>query len=308
VLTIEYIIHMRRIRLTVIFPGAGNIISSIVRKFLDFSDYKYQKSLVSRLDLTQEFQLVSSYDTNRVRSYICEIAQILFENSKYDPEVLELVGTRNDGSYVTTKQSCIENKWISVGIGSHFEFEQELFSRGNLVHGFDAQIGIVPKQSRGIRMTRKNWGFQNSDSTMTLKAMLVESGIDANEEWNLKFDIEGAEWNLLSQIHSLEKLPNVIICELHNLIPRLNDQSLNLRLKELSKLNALYEPVFVKPNNYSAYVMSEGIGFYDVLEITWVLRSETANMKKKKLIATSELVVINDKLRPMYPIGFLALN
>lgn len=299
---------MKRIRLTVIFPCAGNIISSIVKKFLNFSDYKYQKSLISRLDCVQEFEIAKLCDENQIQNYLSEIAQILFTNSKYDPDVLELIGTKNDGSYVTTKQSCIENKWISIGIGNHFEFEQELFKRGNLVFGFDAQIGNIPKQSRGIRMIRKNWGLQNSDSTITLKAMLNEAGIDRKQEWNLKFDIEGAEWTLLNQIHSLENHPNVITCELHNLIPRLNDEILNLRVEELTKLSALYEPIFVKPNNYSAYVISDGVGYYDVLEVTWILRSKTIDMKKTKTIRKSELTVINDKLRPMYPIGFLGLN
>ncbi len=290
------------------FPSAGPLISLIVKKLLDFSDYKYQKSLISRLDCVQEFQVVSMYDKNRVQSYLTEIASLLFANTKYDPEVLELVGTNDDGSYVTTKQSCMTNKWISIGIGNHFEFEQELFNRGNLVYGFDAQIGHLSKQSQGIRMTRKNWGLQNLDSSMTMQAMMEEAGIDGDQEWNLKFDIEGAEWRLLSQIYSLENLPSVIACELHDLIPRLNDQDLDLRVKELSKLNSLYEPIFVKPNNYSAYVVSEGIGIYDVLEVTWILKSKVVEMSKTKTIEMSELVVVNDKLRPMYPIGFLALN
>ncbi len=238
------------------FPSAGPFISSIVKKLLDFSDYKYQKSLISRLDCVQEFQVVSIFDKNRVHNYMAKIASLLFTNTKYDPGVLELVGTHDDGSYVTTRQSCVANKWISIGIGNHFEFERELFNRGNDVFGFDAQIGHLSKQSKGIRMTRRNWGSQNSESFMTMQAMMDKAGIDGNQEWNLKFDIEGAEWKLLNQVYSLENLPTVIACELHNLIPRLNDQDLDLRVNELSKLQTLYEPVFVKPNNYSAYVVN----------------------------------------------------
>lgn len=299
---------MRRPRLTVVFPSAGNILSLLVKKLLDFSDYKYQKSLISRLDYLQEFQIVSMLNKNSVQSYLIEIAGLLFANTKYDPAVLELVGTHDDGSYVTTKHSCVRSLWISIGIGNHFEFEQELFNRGNIVYGFDAQIGHLTKQSQGIRMTKKNWGLENSDSYMTLEAMLDEANIGKNHEWNLKFDIEGAEWNLLSQIFSLENLPCVIVCELHNLLPRLNDDNLDLQVSILTKLTNLYEPIFVKPNNYSAYVLSEGVGMYDVLEVTWILKSKAVKMCKTEAIEMSRLVVINDKRRPMFPIGFVALN
>lgn len=236
------------------------------------------------------------------------VADILFINTSYDPESLALIGSNSDGSYVTSKESSMGKKWISIGIGSHFEFEQALSSLGNHVNGYDLQIGKFPKKSQEFRITRTNWGTINSKTLKTLKMMIEESGIDVNEKWNLKFDIEGAEWDLLDQIYLLENPPVIIACELHNLVPRFNDQTLDLKIKNLTELDARYEAIFVKPNNYSAYILSEGIGFYDVVEVTWILRSERLPMQKTKSIENSDLVVVNDKLKPLFPVGYLYIS
>ena len=100
-------------------------------------------------------------------------------------------------------------------------------------------------------------------------------------------------------------MPQIIVGEFHELIPRFNDFNLNNRLDLIKQLHEHYNPVFVKANNYSAYVATADLGLYDALEITWILKTHDISSSPAKSMSTSHLTIINDKLKPMYPIGYL---
>jgi len=286
-------------------PGMAKLISTLMKKLLDFSDYKYQKLLINNNSIVQDFELAMKLESDRIVTYLKTLGQYIFEPNAYDSDQLVLVGNSLDGSYVTTSESILSKKWVAIGIGSHFQFEEELAKKGNRVYGFDLNITKKKGLNRRIKLIKKNWGDLDSSSSITLGSILQVAGISNFDEWNLKFDIEGSEWRLLNQIFTQSNLPKIVVGEFHELIPRFNDFNLNNRLDLIKQLYLHYNPVFVKANNYSAYVATADLGLYDALEITWILKTHDMSSSPAKPMSTSHLTIINDKLKPMYPIGYL---
>jgi hypothetical protein len=286
-------------------PGMAKLISTLMKKLLDFSDYKYQKLLINNNNVVQDFELAMRLESDRILTYLKTLGKYIFEHKASDSDQLVLIGNSLDGSYVTTSESILSKKWVAIGIGSHFQFEEELAKQGNSVYGFDLNITKKIRLNRRIKLIKKNWGDMDSSSSITLGSILQVAGISNSDEWNLKFDIEGSEWRLINQIFTQSNLPQIIVGEFHELIPRFNDFNLNNRLDLIKQLHEHYNPVFVKANNYSAYVATADLGLYDALEITWILKTHDISSSPAKPMSTSHLTIINDKLKPMYPIGYL---
>jgi len=283
----------------------AKLISTLMRKLLDFTDYKYQKLLIDNNYVVQDFQLAMRLESDRVLDYLNNLSRFIFEQNAGNFESLVLVGDSLDGSYVTTSESIISKKWVAIGIGGHCQFEQELAKLGNDVYGIDLNITKKLISNKRIKLIKKYWGSMDSNSLITLGSLLQVAGISQSDEWNLKFDIEGSEWHLINQIFSQSNLPKIIVGEFHHLIPRYSDSNLDNRQNLLKQLHEHYNPVFVKANNYSAYVVTADLGLYDALEITWILKTQDLPSSSSKPIPTSHLNIVNDKLRPMYPIGYL---
>jgi hypothetical protein len=214
-----------------------------------------------------------------------------------------LIGESKDGSYATTLNSIKNKIWITVGIGSHYEFEYELVNLGVTVFGFDLNISKSRKVPENLNLIEKFWGTSDTKNSMTMNSMLSLAKVSSGTEWCLKFDIEGAEWELLDQVLNVANMPKFIVCELHDLVPRNDDAFVRVKLANLKKLSEFYVPIFIKPNNYSAYVIHENVGLYDVLEVTWMLRDETTEANLNYLPIDNSLIVLNDKKRPMFPLG-----
>ena len=286
-------------------PGMAKLISTLMRKLLDFTDYKYQKLLIDNNYVVQDFQLAMRLESDRVLDYLNNLGRYIFEQNTCNFENLVLVGNSLDGSYVTTSESIISKKWVAIGIGSHYQFEEELAKLGNDVYGFDFNITKKLISNKRIKLIKKYWGSIDSKSSITLRSIFQVAGISHSDEWNLKFDIEGSEWHLINQIFAQSNMPKIIVGEFHQLIPRFNDSNLDNRQNLLKQLHEHYNPVFVKANNYSAYVTTADLGLYDALEITWILKTQDLPSFSAKPMPRSHLTIVNDKLKPMYPVGHL---
>ena len=286
-------------------PGMAKLCSILMRKLLDFTDYKYQKLLINNINIIEDFELAMRFENSKILGYLKNLGRYIFEQKAYDSANLVLIGNSLDGSYVTTSDSIISKKWVAIGIGSHFQFEKELAKLGNEVYGFDFNITKKFISNKRIKLIKKYWGSLDSNSLITLESIFEVAGILQSDEWNLKFDIEGSEWHLINQIFAQGNLPKIIVGEFHQLIPRFNDSNLDNRQNLLKQLYEHYNPVFVKANNYSAYVATADLGLYDALEITWILKTQDLPSFSAKPMPTSHLTIVNDKLKPMYPIGHL---
>lgn len=296
---------MKHYGITKLIPKLAELLPTLVRKFLDFSDYKHQKHLIKNIELQNEFSIAEQINSEQIQNYFKTINSTLFESGDGARPQMVLIGGHEDGAYVTNIESTQSTNWICVGLGSHFQFELELVRLGNKVLGFDQNIGSNYQSSKNLEFHNMHWDVFDSDKSITLNSMLNKAELKEGENWCLKFDIEGAEWKVWSQVMDLENKPQTIVCELHDLIPRYKDKSLQYKITKLADLAQFYIPIFVKPNNYSAYVVENGIGLYDVLEITWLLKSSKSEKIYYANSSISELTIVNDATKKVFPIGLL---
>ena len=104
----------------------------------------------------------------------------------------------------------------------------------------------------------------------TINKIREVAGHNLAEGWNLKFDIENAEWPLISQLFhvgDLGSLPSIITCELHDLLWK---PGCEYKLQILSELRNHYSPIYLHGNNFSALHASHDYLIYDALEVTFI--------------------------------------
>jgi hypothetical protein len=200
----------------------------------------------------------------------------LFEANIVDNIDLGRVGSKNDGGYFLPTSFLSSRNWITIGLGSNIEFENDLCSRDSKVVSFDHTILGRPRQlNPKVRYFKLGWGTENKrNKLVNLESMLkiAEFTPIDSVSWCLKFDIEGNEWELMHQIHELVNKPALIICELHNLIYRNSGKLVENMHETLIELFKEYIACSIHGNNYSIYVRDKDYGIYDIAEVTLVRR------------------------------------
>ena len=141
------------------------------------------------------------------------------------PGRLRRLGGAGDGGYVVCDDlpplngpDCLV---YSFGIRGNFVFENVLNRSGCSVHGYDPTVASRP----GMRFNFHRLGLSNKEGTLprvgevaTLSQIMRANGHKGRRLTLLKCDIEGSEWDALSQILSdaatLASLQHIVI-ELH---------------------------------------------------------------------------------------------
>lgn len=284
-----------------------NFLNWSMPKLLDFSDYKSTRNRITSLEVELEFKKIEVLYSETVRQYFLELSAIIFPTPELSySDYLKLSGGGSDGGYAISIDSNFCQKWITAGLGSHIDFETELASHGYRVYGVDMNIGKFRNLDSNLTLTKKFWGTADSDHEITLNTMCSEANIGREDAWGFKFDIEGNEWNLMGQIGNLDNPPNFIACEIHDLIPNLDNlDSLDQKLEVFKLFSENYSPVFSKGNNYSAHVIHGGISLYAVMEMSWVRKDKMSEFKSTSNVGQKNLYFPNDVTQPLFETGRL---
>ena len=262
----------RNYLLTQKFPFLVRIFRSITPKLLDFTDFPKYKSSVNLLLRERDFKLKYVSKSFEIDQWNLAILDLLSDKSIPSIKV-ERIGSFNDGGYFVPVEYCNSTNWITIGLGSNIDFENELASRKCNVISFDHTTPGRPRNlNSGVVYMPLGWGSTNKKQKSTLISLttmltLAKDMDSFSDHWNLKFDIEGNEWKCLDQITKLKNKPAIIVCELHFLIwNEIQDDKFNL----LSELLSFYKICFIKGNNYSQYFFTPEYGIYDIIEITLI--------------------------------------
>ena len=273
-------------------------------KLLDFTDFPKYKSAVNLLLKERDFQLQYARKSFAIDRWNLAVLDLLSSRSLPNIKV-EKIGSNNDGGYFVPVEYCTSKNWITIGLGSNVDFENDLASRKCNVISFDHTTPGRPRTLHTrVKYMPLGWGAMNNtkaDDLISLRTMLTVAKSSGSflGEWNLKFDIEGSEWECLEQILELNDKPAAIVCEIHFLIWNENQSD---KIDILSKLLSFYKICFIKGNNYSQYFMTSDYGIYDIIEIT-LIRSDLVG----SLSLSNEQVEINkcknNELVIQMPIG-----
>jgi|694.fasta_scaffold109444_3 hypothetical protein len=265
----------RRIRLIRVFPILPRIFSFVVSRLLDFSDYPFQKGVINKLNNEMQINKFYFLYQSEVDTWNNSLCELIFPNKLIDYQ-LERIGGDHDGGYWIPPRFTKDFKWVTIGLGYNWRFEEELVNRDCEVISFDhtlpARPRKLPKQINWVKI-----GLAPEDDLSNLlksiEGILNIASIKEDNEYCLKIDIEGAEWHLLDQIVNLENPPKVLALELHNLLWRPSYEINRQILSQIETIKLKYTPISLKGNNYSPYFVSNKVGLYDCMEATFVLNN-----------------------------------
>jgi hypothetical protein len=185
------------------------------------------------------------------------------------PTILEIdkfkrYGSVADGGYVVPINAVNNSNFlISGGIETNNEFEIELANLGILGIQVDNSIDTPPKDHKNLTFKRETLGGKNG----VLIDDLLKS-FDATSQGILKLDIEGSEYETLSEIKSFTRFTTIIL-ELHNLHKIVDDKFWEVFKNILEKFSKSHSVVFLTPNNCCGFSIIGGVPIPNVLEVTW---------------------------------------
>lgn len=265
-------------------------------KFLDFTDYRLTKTKIRNLEIQVNDLQERINNSTEVDEYYFKLISII--EPVQNNEKLIRLGSENDGGYIIPVRFMRNTSWITIGLGANVDFENELASLGNQVKSFDHTILSRPlRLSRLVTWYKIGWGSpKNSRELASLSDILRIAEIDLQRSWCLKFDIEGNEWDLISQIHNLNKLPSLICCEIHGLKFNPDYSNNRDRIEKLQLLLKHYECIYINGNNYSADLKSKYVNIHDIVELT-LIKKDLLSVKNKKYLKTySKINHLNNKI------------
>ena len=209
----------------------------------------------------------------------------------YKPKLIR-IGSKYDGGYALAKYNK-NNILISGGISNNSDFESRICSRILYSYLFDHTIKTVNLSIDNYAFYRKKLVTKGDQYGVNLNDFI--SQIDS-KHLILKLDIEGDEWNILSQFSasSLLKCEQIVV-EFHNVLDIYNTKKFDLYIKVLTKIRKHHKVINVNVNNYGASSMLFGEKISDVYEISFLRNDLYAKMPKAKIS------MLTSKNNPMYP-------
>ena len=193
---------------------------------------------------------------------------------------LKRYGSIADGGYVVPVNAMNNSKFlISGGIETNNEFEIELANSGILGIQIDNSIDSPPEDHKNLSFKRATLGGKDG----ILIDDLLKS-FDSTTQGVLKLDIEGSEYETLSEVESFQRFTTIIL-ELHNLHKIVDNHFWDIFKSILDKFAQNHSVVFLAPNNCCGFSIIGGVPIPNVVEVTWARNDLIGGKKFSKIAA-----------------------
>lgn len=183
------------------------------------------------------------------------------------------VGNACDGGYVlpTTILNC--DAVVSIGVGHDVSFDYALAERGATVLQYDHTVEGPPQPHPRFRFHKLGWGTRTQGLFLAFADIHTEMLTLGAQHPMLKFDIEGAEYDVLEATCADDLAAyEIIACEVHD-FDKLGDAAFFVGVKAaFEKLNVHHVPIHLHANNYQSLVLVEGVPIPKVLEVAFLRR------------------------------------
>jgi hypothetical protein len=182
------------------------------------------------------------------------------------------IGGPGDGGYVMVDRLRPAQPVMSFGIGPSVSFDLDLATRGHAVLLFDHTISQLPGEHAGFAWFAEGVAAAPDPArglhTLADHMAKLPPGGDAPI---LKMDVEGAEWEVLTETSSaLLRRFEQIVLELHDL-PRLEDQRFRgMVWRALATLSSAFTLCHVHANNFGRIEIVSGFPVPETLEVTYI--------------------------------------
>lgn len=229
------------------------------------------------LESTLQRNLLSMEDQKRSEEYafITRMRALFPVQQVASEKRFVRIGRNHDGGYLMLDDFAEKKIAYSIGIANDVSWDQDMVDRGLDVYMYDHTIEGLPYEHEKFHYFKIGLGASPNPAIpqlKTLSQMMTENGHMGSYGMILKIDIEGAEWDVIAEIDQ-ELLTHFsqIVFEFHNLIfPKCEE-----RIKTaMEKLNKTHQLVHLHPNNYGGYLQIGGKVLSELIEGTYLLRSE----------------------------------
>jgi hypothetical protein len=180
------------------------------------------------------------------------------------------IGPSHDGGYVIYKNISHITKVVSIGVAEDTSFEEDFCSRNPIAEFFLFDHTVTPKRILPANFYFYSLGLNKDVNSQFVNLdYIVDSHLNSSDNSILKIDIEGSEYEALSET-KIEVLDNFeqIIIELHEINEEMLSSVLFKQL--LLKFRDRFNLVHVHGNNNDGYSLIRGACVPRTLELTFV--------------------------------------
>jgi hypothetical protein len=181
------------------------------------------------------------------------------------------VGNAYDGGYVLPAAILNCDAVVSIGVGHDVSFDMALAQRGATILQYDHTVEGPPQAHEKFRFHKLGWGTRTVGSFISFDDIHAQlMGLNAKHPM-LKFDIEGAEYEVLASTN-VDHLAEyeIIACEVHDFDKLAEEGFLAGVVAAFEKLNTHHVPIHLHANNYAPFVLVEGVPIPKVLEVAFL--------------------------------------
>ena len=220
-------------------------------------------------------------------------------------------GCPNDGGYIMLDSGLVNAVAYSLGIAGDVSWDLEMAGLGCQIYQYDHTIEALPVSHPAFHWQRIGIAAQDSaDGVMcTLDTLIQRNGHVGRNDLVLKMDIEGAEWDLFEVMpESTLRQFSQIVMEMHHFAGAAGHPSGPYFYKKfeavLRKLDATQQVVHVHANNNGGLGIIGGTIIQDLLELTYVRRSDHGFEECRRVFPTA-IDMPNVTSAPDYFLGAL---
>jgi hypothetical protein len=185
------------------------------------------------------------------------------------------VGRNNDGGYVMLDNFENTQAAYSFGIADDVSWDEHFAKLNINVFMYDHTIKRLPQKNEFYNFFRTGiTGYKAIQQTKTLDRLITENRHQDLNNIIMKMDVEGCEWDVLSQVKSetLQQFSQIVI-EFHDLFPDSSQAKFNEIFNSLSKINTTHQIIHVHANTAGGMpYMIGNLTLPSILEITYLRR------------------------------------
>ena len=182
------------------------------------------------------------------------------------------IGSEADGGYVFIEDFTKKDLFISAGIADDFNVDLQVVDQVGKLIMIDPSIDPVIFPQDNQQFIQRPLAPAANKKGISLEELLTQNNYS---DAILKMDIEGAEWDILADLAQEKyKYFRQIVMEFHWL-SNVNDNSLHQKkIETLTKLNHFHQIISIHVNNYGEYRIMGGVPIPDVVEVTYLRKSD----------------------------------
>lgn len=199
-------------------------------------------------------------------------------------EELHRFGGPNDGGYVMAEPKSRNVAIISLGIGKDVSWDVSMSKYARVIHLYDHTVVDIPEKiPSGIHFKQKI-GAKSSPDSISLADCFER--LPRAEEYILKIDIEGSEWEVLDEatLDLLDEFSQIVI-EFHNLHTYLETLQISKAVNVLAKLRKNHLVVNFHANNFGDFKIIGNHPVPDIFEVSYLNRKSTIIKNEQDVVA-----------------------